>query len=264
MQHTTSPRENRQLDLRLLSLIGTSILGGAVNALAGGGTFLVFPALILAGVAPITSNATASFLLWPAGLASAWVYRREIPHDLRLLTRMSVVSIIGAIAGSVVLLQTSESAFAGLVPWLLLFATLNFTFARTLRSLASRASHRASVALLLGGQLVISFYGGYFGAGMGVLMLALYLSATSKDVHVANGLRLVCGMAINAAAIVIFALRGAIDWHVGVPMLVAAVIGGYFGAVLVRRLNEESARRGVMIYAWGVTLWFFGRQLMGK
>ena len=251
------------MDLRLLSLIGASILGGAVNALAGGGTFLVFPALILAGIAPITANATASFLLWPAGLASAWVYRRDIPNDRRLLTIMSVVSGIGATAGSFVLLRMSNSTFAGMVPWLLLFATLNFTFAKTLRSLASGASHRASLALLLGGQLVISFYGGYFGAGMGVLMLALYLSATSKDVHVANGLRLVCAVTINAVAIVIFAVRGAIEWRVGVPMLIAALVGGYFGAVLVRRLNAAAAQRGVMIYAWGITLWFFARRLWG-
>lgn len=252
------------MDLRLLSLIGASILGGAVNALAGGGTFLVFPALILAGVAPITSNATASFLLWPAGLASAWVYRKDIPRDPRLLSIMSVVSGIGATAGSLILLRTSNSTFAGLVPWLLLFATLNFTFAKQLRLLASRASHHASLVLLIGGQLVISFYGGYFGAGMGVLMLALYLSATDKDVHVANGLRLVCAITINAVAIVIFAVRGAIDWRVGIPMLIAAVLGGYFGAVLVRRMNEEMAKRGVMIYAWGITLWFFGRELIGK
>jgi uncharacterized membrane protein YfcA len=252
------------LDLRLLSLLCASILGGAINALAGGGTFLVFPALILAGIAPITANATASFLLWPAGLSSAWVYRKDIPREGRLLAIMPVVSAIGAIAGSFVLLRTSNATFAGMVPWLLLFATLNFTFAKTLRSLASRASHRASLALLVGGQLVISFYGGYFGAGMGVLMLALYLSATNKDVHTANGLRLVCGTTINAAAIVIFAARGAIDWRVGLPMLVAALIGGYFGAVLVRRLNEESAKRWVMVYAWGITLWFFGRQLVGK
>ena len=257
-------RDNRQLDLRLLSLIGASILGGAVNALAGGGTFLVFPALILAGIAPITANATASFLLWPAGLASAWVYRKDIPNDRRLLIIMSVVSAIGATAGSLVLLRTSNSTFSGMVPWLLLFATLNFSFAKTLRSLASRASHRASMVLLLGGQLVIAFYGGYFGAGMGVLMLALYLAATSKDVHVANGLRLVCGTAINGIAIVIFAARGAIDWHVGLPMLAAALVGGYFGAVLVRRLDAESARRWVMGYAWGITLWFFGRQLLAK
>ena len=95
-------------------------------------------------------------------------------------------------------------------------------------------------------------------------MLALYLAATSKDIHVANGLRLVCGITINAVAIVIFAVRGAIDWRIGIPMLVAALVGGYFGAILVRRLNPESARLGVMVYAWGITLWFFARQLFGK
>jgi uncharacterized protein len=252
------------LDLRLLSLIAASILGGAVNALAGGGTFLVFPALILAGVAPITANATSSFLLWPAGLASAWVYRNDIPNDKRLLGIMSLVSLIGAIAGSFVLLRTPNSTFSGLVPWLLLFATLNFSFSKQLRNLASRVSRRGSMLLLIFGQLVISFYGGYFGAGMGVLMLALYLSATDKDVHVANGLRLVCGIIINAAAIVIFAAKGAIDWRAGIPMLIAALIGGYFGAVLVRRLNAESARLWVLVYAWAITLWFFARQMLTK
>jgi len=173
---------------------------------------------------------------------------------------MSIVSAVGAMVGSFVLLRTSNRTFSGLVPWLLLFATLNFTFAKQLRSLASGGSRHASFVLLVAGQLVISFYGGYFGAGMGVLMLALYLAATGRDVHVANGLRLVCGAVINFVAIVIFAVRGAIDWQLGIPMLVAALIGGYFGAVLVRRMNAETARRAVLIYAWAITLWFFGKQ----
>ncbi len=148
---------------------------------------------------------------------------------------MALVSGVGAIAGSLVLLSTSNSTFSGLVPWLLLFATLNFTFARQLRTLASRASRRASLALLLFGQLVIAFYGGYFGAGMGVLMLALYLSATNKDIQVANGLRLVCGTTINAIAIVIFAIRGAIDW----PRRHAAHVGG--GAVSLADTSVHGA-----------------------
>ncbi|HEY3836221.1 MAG TPA: sulfite exporter TauE/SafE family protein, partial [Bryobacteraceae bacterium] len=228
--------------MRFLALLAAAIVGGAVNALAGGGTFLVFPALLLARVAPITANATASFLLWPAGLASAWVYRKDIPDNRRLLAVMSVVSIVGSAIGSLVLLRTSNSTFEGLVPWLLLFATLNFTFAKQMRELSSGASRHASRVALVIGQLIISFYGGYFGAGMGVLMLALYLATTGKDVHVANGLRLVCGVAINGVAIVIFGARGAIDWRLGIPMLVAALIGGYFGAVLVRRMNAETAR----------------------
>lgn len=252
------------IDLRLPLLITASLSAGAVNALAGGGTFLVFPALLLAGIAPVTANATASFLLWPAGLASAWVYRNDIPEDRRTLRTMSVVSALGAIAGSLVLLRTSNATFSGLVPWLLLFATLNFTFAKQLRSLASGASHRASFLLLVGGQLAISFYGGYFGAGMGVLMLALYLAATSQDVHEANGLRLVCGVTINAVAIVVFAAKGAIDWRIGIPTMLAALIGGYLGAVIVRKLKAESARQWVIVYAWAVTLWFFVQPLFRR
>jgi uncharacterized membrane protein YfcA len=250
------------LHFRLLLLIAASILGGAVNALAGGGTFLVFPALLFAGVAPITANATASFLLWPAAVASAWVYRSDITSSRRLFSAMALVSAAGSVAGSLVLLRTSNADFARLVPWLLLFATLNFTFAKQMRKLASGTSHHASILVLLSGQLVIAFYGGYFGAGMGVLMLALYLAATSQEVHAANGLRLVCGTTINAVAIVIFCARGAIDWQVGIPMLVAALGGGYFGAKLVRRLNADAARQWIMIYAWGITCWFFVERLI--
>ncbi len=243
-------------------LLLASVAGGAANALAGGGTFLVFPALLLAGVAPVMANATASLILWPSGLASAWVFRKGLRENRGRLVSMSLASALGAAAGSVLLLSTSNTTFDKLVPWLLLGATAIFTFSGQLRQIATRGGRHSSTTALLAGQLVIAVYGGYFGAGMGVLMLALYLAASPMDVHAANGLRTLCGAAINLVAIVIFAARGALDWRVGVPMLIVAIAGGYWGAHAVRRLQAEYARRAILIYAWTVTAWFFARMLM--
>jgi uncharacterized membrane protein YfcA len=249
----------------LLILLAASILGGATNALAGGGTFLTFPALLLAGVAPVEANATASLVLLPGAFASAWVYRDVIrSSSTRFLSLMSIASVIGSIAGSLLLLRTSNATFANLVPWLLLAATLVFSLAPWLRKVAVRsAGHQSMVGLLIG-QVLISGYGGYFGAGMGVLMIALYLVATRLDVHSASGLRMVCACAINTLAVAIFAWRGALDYKLGIPMLVAGIVGGYAGAHAVKRLDAALARRTILIYAWALTAWFFVRMALSS
>jgi uncharacterized membrane protein YfcA len=251
-----------------LLLLAASVLGGAANALAGGGTFLTFPALLLAGMAPVRANATASLVLLPGAFASAWVYRDTVRTGTpgRFLWLMLLASLAGSLAGSVLLMQTSNSTFASLVPWLLLIATAVFSLAPRLRQLAAKlsggADHESMPALLVG-QVLISAYGGYFGAGMGVLMIALYLVATNLDVQTAGGLRMICSCAINTLAVAIFAARGALDYKVGIPMLLAGVAGGYAGAVLVKRMDEKLARRAILGYAWALTAWFFGRMLMG-
>jgi uncharacterized membrane protein YfcA len=251
--------------ITFLILMAASILGGATNALAGGGTFMTFPALLLAGVAPVEANATASLVLLPGAFASAWVYRDVIrDNSRRFLLLMSAASVVGSTAGSLLLLNTSNATFSSLVPWLLLAATAVFTLAPWLRNLrAGRERHQSLVALTIG-QVIISGYGGYFGAGMGVLMIALYLVATNLDVQSGTALRMVCSCAINTLAVAIFAWRGAIDYSVGIPMLVAGIVGGYLGALAVKRLNAELARRAILIYAWALTAWFFGRLVLGK
>jgi len=248
-----------------LILLLAAVLGGASNALAGGGTFLVFPALLVAGVAPIQANATASLVLLPGAFASAWVYRqiitgRSLGDSPGFLIRMLSMSLLGSAAGSVLLLATPNATFAGMVPWLLLTATSVFTLAPWIRNKATSSRHEAG-ALMMAGQFVISIYGGYFGAGMGVLMIALYLVATKLDVHAASGLRLVCGCVINLLAVVIFAAKGAVDFKVGIPMLLASTVGGYAGALLVKRLNAELARKAILAYAWILTAWFFVKML---
>lgn len=245
----------------LLILLAAAFLGGASNALAGGGTFLVFPALLLAGIAPVQANATASLVLLPGAIASVWVYRDTVRHQKgSFLALMSAASLVGSIIGSILLLSTSNATFSSLVPWLLLVATGVFTIAPWLRKMASRGGHESIVGLLIG-QTIISAYGGYFGAGMGVLMIALYLVVTSLEVHNASGLRMLCSCVINILAVVIFAWRGALVYSSGIPMLIAGIAGGYVGALWVKRLNANHARRAILIYAWGLTAWFFLKPL---
>lgn len=242
-------------------LLGSALAGGAINALAGGGMFMVFPSLLFAGVAPVTANATATVTLMPGGWASTWVYRNRLAqHGWRLVIGMAAASAAGGFVGSELLLHTSNAQFAKLVPWLMLIATVIFTFAGRVRKLAS--SHMAQKTRegpLVAGQFLLSIYGGYFGAGMGVIMLALFMITANMDVHTASGIRIMCGSVTNLIAAVIFALRGIIDWRIGIPMLACAIAGGYAGAHFVRRLNEDRARMVIMAYAWGITLWLLAK-----
>jgi hypothetical protein len=244
----------------LALLLLAALLGGGVNALAGGGTFIVFPSLLLAGVSSVKANATASLVFAPGSLVSTWVYRSTLTGQSRArIAWLLIVSLAGSAAGSVLLLNTSNKTFSSLVPWLLLIAALFFMFAPRLRAAAARSTGNAPGAVLFAGQFVIAIYGGYFGAGMGVLMIALFLVASDMGVQASNGVRLLCGTGINILAIALFAWRGALDWKAGIPMLLAGIAGGYYGARIVRRLNEETARKSILIYAWALTAYFFVR-----
>jgi uncharacterized membrane protein YfcA len=171
-----------------------ALVGGGANALAGGGMFLVFPALLFAGVPPVMANATATFVLNPSGYASTWVYRDRLVHGMRFQMSLMIAALLGAGIGSELLLHTSEQGFEHLVPYLMLAAALIFTFSKKLRRLAeSRAPHDTNLTTLVSGQFLIAIYGGYFGAGMGVLILVLYTVAANMDVHQASGLRILCG-----------------------------------------------------------------------
>jgi uncharacterized membrane protein YfcA len=239
-------------------LLIAALLGGASNALAGGGTFIVFPALLLGGVLPVSANATASLVLMPGGFASAWVYRGTIGEVTpRFMWSMLALTVVGATLGSLLLVVTPNNIFSMLVPWLLLGATTVFTLAPWLRKMAAGASGHKSLAGLAVGQFFISVYGGYFGAGMGVLMIALYLVATKLDVHQASGLRMMCAGIVNLLTVVIFAWRGTLDYKFGIPMLILGIAGGYIGALLVKRMDANVARRAILTYAWVLTVFFF-------
>jgi uncharacterized protein len=244
----------------LALLLLAALIGGAANALAGGGQFLVFPALLWAGVASVKANATASLAMLPGGIAAAWVYRRAVIKTPRsLMIELVAVSLAGSLAGSLLLLNTANQTFSALVPWLLLISVAVFTAAPWLRSAAASLAgtgHHSTVGLLAG-QFIIAVYGGYFGAGMGVLMIALFLAAAGMEVQSASGVRLICATAVNLLAVLLFAVRGALDYKTGLPMLVAGIVGAYLAARVMRRLSETTARNAILLYAWGLTAWFF-------
>jgi uncharacterized membrane protein YfcA len=243
-------------------LLAAAALGGAANALAGGGTFLTFPVLLWAGAPPVVSNATSTFVLTPGGYASTWVYRDRLVHGWGFQIAMAAAAMAGALVGSQLLLHASEQSFERLVPYLMLAATLIFTFSGWLRvAAAAHAAETMHLATLLAGQFGIAVYGGYFGAGMGVLMLVLYTVAASMDVHEASGLRILCGALTNTVAIVVFAVRGVIVWRLGLPMMLACIAGGYWGAKIVKRLEAEKARKTILVYAWAITAWLFVRPI---
>lgn len=171
-----------------------------------------------------------------------------------------LVSVAGGTAGSVLLLLTPNERFTLLVPYLMLSAAAMFTFAGPIQRAASKhISGRTMWTPLLTIHLLISVYGGYFGAGMGVPMIVLFLLTANLDVQQSAALRFYCALGINALAVVIFAWRGIIVWQLSIPMSVAAVAGGYWGAHAVKRMTVEAARRAVMVYAWATTLWLFLR-----
>jgi uncharacterized membrane protein YfcA len=246
-------------------LLIAAFVGGGANALAGGGTFIVFPALLLAGVASVKANATASLVMVPGALVSTWVYRHTL-NELsgRMLGRLLLASLIGSAVGSALLLSTTNGLFSNLVPWLLLVAAMVFSLAPRLRAVAVKAARHKSSVGLFAGQFVISIYGGYFGAGMGILMVALFLVTTNMNLQTATGARLICATSVNILAVILFAWRGALDWKLGLPMLAASSAGGYLGALVVRRLNENAVRNAILVYAWGLTAWFFARLLLAR
>ena len=244
--------------LSWIILLAAATAAGIANALAGGGTFMIFPALVFAGVDPIMANATSSVITMPGGIASALVYRRPVTG--RLFWTLMLISVAGGVAGSQWLLHTPSEQFAKIVPYLMIGASLVFSFSNQLRGFASRhTSGRVHTGLLYGGTLAISIYGGYFGAGMGVLMIVLFLIAAHIGVQESAGLRMWCATGVNTLAVAAFIVKGIVAWRVAIPMLVCTLIGGYWGAHAVRRLTAETARRAVLVFAWTMSLWLLVR-----
>jgi uncharacterized membrane protein YfcA len=243
-------------------LLVAATAAGIANALAGGGTFMIFPALVFAGVDPIMANATSSVITLPGGIASALVYRRPVTG--KLFWTLVLISVGGGVAGSQLLLHTPSERFARLVPYLMIGASLVFTFSNQLRSFASRRSSgmapdKVHAGLLYAGTLAISIYGGYFGAGMGVLMIVLFLIAAHIGVQESAGLRMWCATGVNTLAVAAFIVKSIVVWRVAIPMLICTLIGGYWGAHAVRRLTAETARKTVLVFAWTMSLWLLVR-----
>jgi len=237
------------------------MLGGALNAVAGGGSFIAFPALLFAGVPPISANATNTVALWVGVTASTGAYRKHLDISRRVLIPLAVTSVVGGIAGAFLLLRTPAQTFLRVLPWLMLGATLLFVFGgRLARGSKSGLAHDASTsAILLAAivELIVAVYGGYFGGGVGILNLAMLAALGMTDIHAMNALKVVLGGIINGVAVVTFALQGAIAWKPGLIMIAGAIAGGYFGAHYAQKLPQSWIRASVIAVGTGMTIYFF-------
>jgi uncharacterized protein len=246
-----------------LDLISTFVLllagfiGGALIAVAGGGTFITFPALVFAGVPALSANASSAVALFPGNLTSAWAYRREIfgisDIDVRLFAGLSLV---GSLVGAILLLETPTSIFSGLVPWLMLFATIafavgNFTHLEKLKHL--RLGRRASIAAMF----LMAVYGGYFGAGLGFMMLATLTLLGMRDIHAMNGLKLVLAGLMSLISVLTYTIAGIVYWGATVPVLVGGLAGGYLGARAARHLNPQLLKGFIVALGVALTIFFF-------
>jgi uncharacterized membrane protein YfcA len=246
-----------------LFLFFAAFVGGALNAVAGGGSFIALPALLYAGVPPVAANATTTFALWPGSLSSAVAYRREIKSLERWLATLGGVSVAGGLLGGMLLVRTSDAGFMRLLPWLMLLAALTFTVGGRLAARFRDQTRRAAGpglslwALLL--QLLIAAYGGYFGGGIGIMMLATLALMGMTDIHRMNGVKAVLAVAINGVALAEFILYGAIAWRPGLVMVAGGILGGYSAAALARRLDQRAVRGLVVVVAWAMTAYFFIR-----
>jgi uncharacterized membrane protein YfcA len=242
-----------------LLLLLSAFAAGAINALAGGGSFFTFPALIFAGVPAIAANATSTVALVPASFASAFTYR----HDIRRLEAFGLrtlllVSLAGGLCGSVLLVRTPETTFVHLIPWLLLFATAVFAFGKTL-SFWLRERLKVGPKTLLLVLFVVTTYGGYFGGGMGIMTLALLGLWGLTDLHAMNGAKNVLAGSLNGLAVIVFIFARQVYWKEASIMVVASIAGGYAGAKLAKRIAP--ARLRVIVIAVGclMTAYFFWR-----
>jgi len=228
------------------------------------------PALLSMGIAPVAANATTTLAMWPGSLSSAVAYRREIVRARHWLITLGAASLIGGLVGGWLLIRTPDQRFLRLLPWLMLAASVTFTIggrvaARLVRRAkpgaeapgAPRAPHAPAWILLF--QLAIAIYGGYFGGGMGIMMLAAFSIAGMADIHEMNGLKTLLAVAINGVALVEFIVTGAIAWAPGLIMVAGGIVGGYYGAFLARKIEGGVVRAIVIVIAWTMTAYFFVR-----
>ena len=242
-----------------------AFLAGAINSVAGGGTLLSFPALIWLGLNSVAANATSTVAIWPGTVGSAWGYRRELRSVESRFLVLIFPSLVGGIAGAILLRYTPTATFDLLVPYLILFATLLFAAQETVQRLVGTGSEsvRRSSRWMIGGilfQLAVGLYGGYFGAGIGILMLAALSILGLHDIHEMNGLKVVLGGSINGIAAAYFIWARMVYWPYVVLMAVAAITGGLSGAGVARRLGRTAVRRIVIAIGLGMAVSLYFRK----
>src|SRR5579863_10409422 len=251
-----------------------AMLGGTLNSVAGGGSFITVPSLIFSGVPAIQSNTTSTVALWPGSIASISAYRRELAKLNRVVVlTLGITSLFGGIFGAILLLSTSQSTFLYLLPYLMLVATLLFAFTPRITALLRKQSASAqytqgmqekgavnswrTLAVISFIQLIIAIYGGYFGGGIGIMILASLGVMGMENIHEMNGLKTVLQTSINGVAVITFIIAGAVFWLQALVMIVGAIIGGYGGAYFARKLDPRLIRSFVILVGISMTIYFF-------
>jgi hypothetical protein len=256
----------------VLPSLGTSVflffaalVAGAMNAVAGGGTFITFPALLFTHLPAIPANATNTAAVWPGSVASSVAYRKVLtPETWRILWPLVIMCFVGALLGAHILLHTPPETFVKLIPWLLLCATLIFATSGKITSwIQSRKNGDMRSWLWIAGgfalQLVIAMYVGYFGAGAGILVLALLALMGQKNIHTMNGMKTVIVSVANAVALVTFIVAKIVIWPQALIMIAGSLIGGYGGAHIAQRMKQIYVRRAVIAIGLAMSIYFFAR-----
>jgi uncharacterized membrane protein YfcA len=247
--------------VQVLILAAAAFGAGVMNAMAGGGTILTFPSLIFLGIPAIAANATSTVALLPAAVASLYGYRAEVRQNRGWLKTLFLPSLVGGTIGSVLLLRTPEKVFAVLAPLLILFATTLFIVQgalarrnapRTVSDPSELPRGRWALASVL--QFGVALYGGYFGAGIGILMLALLGFLGLSNIHAANGVKNFFNLCINTIAAGYFIFKGAVVWPAALVIVAGATLGGYGGARFAQRIGKEKARAAVIVIGLAVTV----------
>jgi len=245
-----------------VGLFLAGLIGGMVNSIAGGGTFITFPALMAAGVPPIAANATNTFASSAGYLSGAAGFRRELWAHRRQLPRIALSALIGGGLGAWLLLQTPENTFSRAIPWLLLLATALLIWGDPLQAALRRRFEGKQFLSLLGVLLallllLVCTYGGFFNAGLGIILLGYFALAGYQDIHLMNGLKLLVSALVSILAIGMFGVGELIAWREGLIVLVGTLIGGYAAASAVRVVSQQLVRRAIIVVAGGMTAYFF-------
>jgi uncharacterized protein len=236
-----------------------------MNAVAGGGSFVAFPALLFTGVPPIPANATNTLSLWVGTAASGGAYRNRLITPKRILIPLLIMSAIGGLSGALLLIKTPAHTFLRLIPWLMLAATLLFTLGKYLTHyISANLSHRASNPAIGGAsavELLVATYGGYFGGGIGIMNLALFSALGMTDIHAMNALKVVLVTVINGIAALTFVVNGAVRWPQAMVMIAGAATGGYLAAHYAQKVPPVYVRALVIAIGFGMTIYFFAKSL---
>jgi uncharacterized membrane protein YfcA len=245
--------------MEILLVLAAAFFAGVLNTIAGGGTFLTFPALVFIGVPPIVANATSAVAVFPGYLGGALGFRNELSQFNKMqMLKLLVVTFAGGLIGAFLLLVSSNEAFSIVVPFLLLAATLAFLYGDKIRFWAASKS-RSVTPFSSMGLLLVSIYGGYFNGGLGIVLLALFALWGMVDIHLMNGLKNGLSFALSAISVAVFAVGGLVEWKFSAGMMIASTIGGYAGAPIARMLPKSVVRGVICLVGFTMSTIFFVR-----